>query len=222
MLGSTDHLSIQQLSDRVDARLSAYQARLGQKQLVEQQVVELENEIESQKDLQDTALKARVLLEQLTDKKREIVRTKIEALVTHGIQTVFGPDYDFRIEQKLSRNSVTFEYKIRHLFKGEVHESDLRGYHGGGLVALVGFLLRVVMVLFTRPARRKVIFLDETMAALDGEKRAPFARLLVTLADQLDMQFVLITHSIEYTTDADTSYEVVPNGDGTSRLELIS
>jgi DNA repair exonuclease SbcCD ATPase subunit len=160
----------------------------------------------------------RILFERLTEDKREVIRTKIEALVTHGIQSVFGPEIYFKIEQRIARNQVTFEYKIVHEYGGEKRESDLRGYHGGGLVALVGFLLRVVMVLFSHPARRRVIFLDESMAALDGDKRTAFAALLRTLGEQLGMQFVLITHSPEYASDADKVYEVLPDLNGRAKI----
>ncbi len=157
-------------------------------------------------------LKTRKLFEELTDRKRELVRDKIELLVTHGIQAVFGPGYGFRIEQAVKRNNVTFSYRVLEAREGEVLDTPLRGYHGGGLVALVGFLLRVVMVLFTYPPRRRIIFLDETMAALDGDKRGPLGRLLQELGSKLDMQFVMVTHSPEYADDADVVYGVRPKG----------
>ncbi len=162
----------------------------------------------------EDALKARHLLEQLTDAKREIVREKIEALVTHGVRAVFGQQYSFHIDQDLKRNQVTFDYKImEHFEHGVVRETPLRGSHGGGLVALVGLLLRVVMVLFSHPTRRRTIFLDETLAALDGDKRGPVAQLMQELGLQLNMQFILITHSPEYLEDADIAYEIRPNGE---------
>lgn len=200
-------------------RLSVSQD-LGARNALVEQLTAFELEAQQLAEGSELAVQARVLFESLTDKKREVVRTKIEALVTHGIQSVFGPDYQFRIEQKLARNQVTFEYRIFHAFEGELRESDLRGAHGGGLVALVGFLLRVVMVLFVHPPRRRIIFLDETMAALDGDKRAPFAQLLRSLGEQLRMQFCLVSHSPEYAADADKVYMVTPNGNGTSRLVL--
>jgi DNA repair exonuclease SbcCD ATPase subunit len=155
----------------------------------------------------ETALLARQLFEVITERKREQVRAKIEDLVTYGVQSVFGDHLHFRIEQKSSRNQVAFEYRIVTAVGDDQHVTDLRGHHGGGLVALVGFLLRVVMVLFSSPQRRRIIFLDETMAALDGDKRQPFARLMVELGTKLDLQFVLITHSPEYLEDADVAYE---------------
>jgi len=188
--------------------------------LLTQQLEGKRNELVKLNTEAELATQVRLLFESLTDKKRELVRTKIEALVTHGIQAVFGPSYIFKIEQEIKRNNVTFNYRIHHEFKGELKESDLRGFHGGGLVALVGFLLRVVMVLFTHPPRRRIIFLDETMAALDGDKRQPFAHLLKQLAAQLSMQFIVITHSPEYASDADKVYLVTPTGDGISKLVL--
>lgn len=198
----------------------SYAQETARKGLLEKQRDERLEELNINEKLAENCLDVRTLFEGLSDKKRELVRTKIEALVTHGIQSVFGPNISFSIEQKMSRNQVTFEYKIIDEFDGERHESDLRGYHGGGLVALVGFLLRLVMVLYTYPPRRRIIFLDETMAALDADKRAPFTALLRHLGDALDCQFVVITHSPEYAEDADKVYLIVQQPNGHSELVL--
>lgn len=194
--------------------------RRNRRDLLREQLEKTRLEVSNLEQESEDALAARHLFEHLAEHKREIVRDKIELLVTHGIQSVFGPTYEFKIEQAISRNQVTFEYKIIHEFNGEKRVSDLRGYHGGGLVALVGFLLRLVMVLYTRPARRRILFLDETMAALDGDKRQSFGALLRGLGDTLGVQFVLITHSPEYTEEADKVYLVTPAGDGISKLVL--
>jgi DNA repair exonuclease SbcCD ATPase subunit len=192
--------------------------RSGRQEALEDQLQEKEHDLELNRRTADVSLKVRILMEKMTEDKREAVRTKIEALVTHGIQAVFGEGYFFVIKQELKRNAINFDFKIIHEFGGERHESDLRGTHGGGLVALVGFLLRVVMVLFSHPTRRRTIFLDETMAALDGDKRVAFAHLLRTLGGKLGLQFVLITHSPEYSADADKVYEVLAKGDGKAKI----
>jgi DNA repair exonuclease SbcCD ATPase subunit len=211
---------LQELSTRVLAERRELDTLTAQRSAILGMISQREGQIREDAEAAEVATKARVLLENLTEKKQELVRSKIEGLVTHGVQAVFGPDYAFKIEQKTARNQVTFEYRILHYFEGTVHESDLRGYHGGGLVALVGFLLRVVMVLFVHPPRRRLILLDETMAALDGDKRQSFAKLLVTLGNQLNCQFVLITHSPEYQEEADKVYEITQTS-GVSTLKTI-
>jgi DNA repair exonuclease SbcCD ATPase subunit len=215
--------------DRVDAArvvLNSRRSSLGQevarRDLLQEQLGQRESEVLVLNSEAEVFTQVRTLFQTLEDSKRELVRSKIEALVTYGIQSVFGPHYAFRIEQKTARNQVTFEYRIKHEFEGSVHESALRGAHGGGLVALVGFLLRVVMVLFAHPARRRIIFLDETMAALDGDKRGAFAALVRRLGDSLGLQVVLITHSPEYADEADKVYLVRPIRDGVSTLSLQS
>jgi hypothetical protein len=207
-----DHLDL--LERRVTAREAQRELLSEQRSTKTLRVSALEQEIESTRH-------ARQLLEQLTTRKQELVRSKIEDLITYGIRAVFGPDYTFKIEQKLARNNVAFDYKIIHEFDGASYESDLRGHHGGGLVALVGFLLRTVMVLYSHPPRRRVIFADETMAALDGDKRGPFAKLLTEMGSKLGMQFIIITHSPEYAEDADLVYEIRQTA-GTSKLVKVS
>jgi DNA repair exonuclease SbcCD ATPase subunit len=192
----------------------------GRKRLLEEQLEAAETRVSSAQANAEALTQVRSLFESLTDKKREMVRSKIEALVTHGIQAVFGPDYAFAIEQKTARNQVTFNYRILQKEGDEWVATDLRGYHGGGLVAMVGFLLRLVMVLFTHPPRRRILWLDETFANLDADKRDPLAKLLQSLGKELKCQFVMITHSPEYIDEADKAYEIRRVGDSAQLMTV--
>lgn len=208
------------VEDTLRNRQETLAVAVARKGLLQEQLANREKEVSDAERASEIGRMARALLEQLTDAKREVVRSKIEDLVTHGIQAVFGSEYSFRIEQKTARNNVTFEYRIVHHFGGQTRESGLRGYHGGGLVALVGFLLRVVMVLFIHPPRRRILFLDETFANLDSDKRDPLARLLLELGQSLEIQFVLITHSEEYADVADKTYEIRQDSGGSKLLPV--
>lgn len=215
-------VDVEQLAAGVRLQEDALVALETQRTMLVQNKEDYATEVAQLEESVDVALKTRELFQTLTDAKRELVREKIELLVTSGIQAVFGPNYGFSIEQKIARNQITFEYKITYLSGGEWHKSPLRGYHGGGLVALVGLLLRVVMVLFTYPPRRRFIVLDETLAALDGDKRPLVAKLMRNLGDELELQFLLVTHSPEYAEDADVVLEVRPSQSGHSQIVRVS
>jgi DNA repair exonuclease SbcCD ATPase subunit len=195
------------------ARAEDLAARQARRSVLQEQLADLDTRVTTAKQAAEELVQARVLFENLTDSKRELVRSKIEALVTYGIQAVFGPDYSFSIEQKLARNQVTFEYRVHQTFGSDVRVTELRGAHGGGLVSLIGFLLRMVMVLFVHPPRRRIMFLDETFANLDADKRPALAKLLQSLGASLNVQFVMITHSPEYVDEADMVYEIRRRGD---------
>lgn len=215
------------VSDRVDAvttQIRDLRSQLdgdnARRQLLEEQLSAAEARVGSAQANAEIMVQVRTLFEGLTDKKREMVRSKIEALVTHGIQAVFGADYAFKIEQKTARNQVTFEYRILEKEADGWVETELRGAHGGGLVALVGFLLRLVMVLFVHPPRRRIIFLDETFANLDADKRPGLSKLLQSLGSELQCQFVMITHSPEYVDEADKAYEIRRSGDSAQLMTI--
>lgn len=207
---------IDAVTQQVRQQRSKLDGDKARKQLLEEQRVAAEARVESARATAETMIQVRTLFENLTDKKRELVRSKIEALVTHGVQAVFGESYAFKIEQKTQRNQVTFEYRILQKEGDGWVETELRGAHGGGLVATVGFLLRLVMVLFVHPPRRRIIFLDETFANLDADKRPALAALLQSLGEKLSCQFVMITHSPEYVDAADKAYEIRRTGDSAS------
>ncbi len=213
---------LNQLEGRVRDLRDAVARDEGRQGVILEQLQEQTVRRDSARETAELALNTRLLLEKLTDSKREVVRDRIESLVTFGIRAVFGAEYTFRIVQGTARNNVTFNYRVTRDMGGEVDlDTDLRGSHGGGLVALVGFLLRVVMVLFVTPSRRRIILLDETMAALDGDKRAPFAQLMRQLGEKLDLQFLLVTHSEEYVEDADKAYTIKSSG-GRARFASLT
>lgn len=154
-------------------------------------------------------VKARLLLEQYSETEQEQLRTKVEALVSRGLQTIFGDEYGFRIEMKMLRKQAAMEFTIT---KGLV-ERDPMDAHGGGLVNVIALVLRLTIIALT-PGLARVAVLDEPFAQLSQGYIDGASRFIRELVDATDMQMIIVSHEPELADVADVSYRLSRDGDG--------
>lgn len=157
-------------------------------------------------------------LNSFADERQEKVQKRIEQLVTHGVQTIFGDDMTFHVtsEQKASRSEVTFS--LRSTMGDQVVETPILDSRGGGVAAVVGFLLRLIVTLLRE--ERPLLVLDETFAQLSAEYEPRLAEFLRELVDQTGVQIVMVTHSEAFSEHADRVYRFgQKNGVTTVSLE---
>ena len=64
----------------------------------------------------------------------------------------------------------------------------------GGVLEVASLALRLSSLMLTLPPARKFISLDEPFGALDAENKPRVAALLESLAKELDVQFLIVTH----------------------------
>ncbi len=65
---------------------------------------------------------------------------------------------------------------------------------GGGVVDVASFALRLASLMLARPIPRRLIVLDEPFKFLSEGHRGRIREMLLGLADQMKMQFVMVTH----------------------------
>jgi len=145
------------------------------------------------------------LFQSISEERQNDVQAKIQALVTHGLQTIFGEDIFFQINTA-SRGKLAASDLVIVSVKGDERvETPVLDARGGGVANVVGFLLRLIIVLLTPNARRTII-LDETFAQLSAEYEPLLAEFLRELVDKADVQIIMVTHSTAFDEVADKSY----------------
>lgn len=153
--------------------------------------------------------KAAAVLASIGEQRQQAAQEQVEALVTRGLQSVFGEELSFHIEQVMNGARPEVNFLIRStLPDGKIIETDVLASRGGGLASVVGFLLRVVIMLLNRSAQQKVIFLDESFGMLSAQYEGRMAEFLRMLADEADIQFIIVTHSDAYSDLADKKYRL--------------
>ena len=153
-----------------------------------QEKAELEALRERSTDLEE----AQRLLQGIAQDVQQRSHEAVAALVTRCLKTVFGEEYgyEFRInfEQRRGRTEADL------VFVREGKETDPATASGGGVVDLASFALRLSCLLLSRPAKRRVLVLDEPFRCLSKNHSSTVRELIETLAKECVIQFIIVTH----------------------------
>jgi hypothetical protein len=156
------------------------------------------------------------LFTSLGEERQARMQREIEEAVTRGLQVIFGEELSFHIVTSVKNNSAQVDFMIRSVYDvppdpdqqtyGPVMvDTPVMEARGGGMVAVVGFVLRLVLLLRT-PGARRVLFLDESFAHVSREFEPRVAEFLAEVSKNAGVQIILITHSDAFSDVADRRY----------------
>lgn len=166
-----------------------------------------------------------VLLNTIGEQKQQQAQAQIESLVTAGLQAIFETNLSFHIVQKQSARGAQVEFVIRSrvddlsMPEGTRNiDTELMDARGGGLVSVVGFLLRLVVALITRavyPSKAgTLLVIDESFAMVSKEYIDRVADFLRQIVDKTGIQILMVTHQEELVEGADKVYRFSLNASG--------
>ena len=165
-------------------------------------------DLRHQVDLHEHAAK---VLANIGEQRQNDTQTQIEALVTQGLHTIFGPELSFHLIPGIRAKTPVIDFIMRtRRPDGTTMDTDILEANGGGLAAICGFLLRVVVLLLSRERQDTVLILDEPFAHLSADHEPALAAFLRELVDKTGVQVILVTHSHTGAFDehADTRYRL--------------
>jgi len=185
---------LDELEAELHRRERALERRIGEARSLAEEGKRLSSEYSSSKILAEVHEEAVGVLNSFADSRQEEAIRRIELLVSSGLQSIFGEGMEFAVlsEQKARRSEVQFV--IRSQAGDSVVETPILDARGGGVAAVAGFLLRVI-VLLLKPNARRILFLDESFAQLSVEYEDSCASFIKELVDRTGLQVVLVTHS---------------------------
>lgn len=168
---------------------------------------------------EQSALYAQVaaLLTRIGEEAQESARAMFEDLTTRALRDIFEEELSFRLVPGEVGGQVTLEPVIRSGHGGEVLETPVLDARGGGMVQVVAFVLRLVMVRLT-PGARKALFLDETFRFVSESYTDRLGEFVRQVADELGVQVVMITHDRAYSAYADARVRFALGPDGVTRV----
>lgn len=139
-------------------------------------------------------IEARAIIQSTAHAIQQEAHSRIAGVVTRCLRAVFGDDaYTFQIkfEQKRGRTEALL------IFERNGLEIAPLGAAGGGAVDVAAFALRLAALMLQRPPQRRCLVLDEPMKYLSKEYRPVIRELFLELAEELEMQFIIVTHDTE-------------------------
>lgn len=194
----------------------------GQQQGLIEREQELNTDIQVQRELTEVLDRVTILLNNIGEDKQQKAQEHIEGIVTRGLQAIFGPTFSFHIAQTMKGKSASVEFLIRTHLDDATLETPVLESHGGGLAAIVGFLLRVTVMLLDKGAdKANVLVLDETFGMVSDEYLEPLAEFTRDLVDKTGIQVILVTHQPMWEEHADKTVRFgIKNGATFVREEL--
>lgn len=119
---------------------------------------------------------------------------RIASVVSRCLSSVFEEPYKFKIifERKRGRTEAQL------VFERNDENVDPMSASGGGVVDVAAFALRMSCLLLAKPKLRRVLVLDEPMKMLSEGYRERVATLFTTLAEELGVQLIIVTHQPEF------------------------
>ena len=178
----------------------------GQKDLILTNINELHVEVNQLREKISDHVQAASVLSALAESRQTDIYQTIEDIVTQGLRTIFSEDLSFHINAGTRGKVNTADFIIRStLGSGNVVETSVMDARGGGLASVVGFLLRVVILLLSKTPGT-IIFLDETFGMVSAGYESRLAEFLRELVDKTKIQIVLVTHSSGFSEVADKKY----------------
>ena len=151
---------------------------------------------EDAKDEQAAVHEAIVVVQQLAQTLQDKAHSQLKQIVSRCLSVVMEDDayeFDILFEQKRNKTEARLVF-----YRGEL-EVDPMTAAGGTCVDLVSFALRLSLLVFQRPAGRRLLVLDEPFKFVSRDYLPRVRQLLEALSEELDIQFIIVTHLPELT-----------------------
>jgi len=144
------------------------------------------------------------------------VKEVIESLVTKALQSIYGPEYSFEIENAVLRNQPeTYFYVVINGVR-----NSLREELGGGVVDTVGFALRVILWALQNTRTDNVLILDEPFRNLSRNHIGQVKEMIKYLSEALGLQIIIVSHIEELGEEAGAVF-CVEQINGTSFVKKV-
>lgn len=174
-------------------------------------------EIERLEAAVDLHAKVAALLTSMGEERQEAARAMFEDLATRALQVIFGEELSFHLLPGEVGGQATLEPVIRSPYGDRVLETAVVDARGGGMVVVVGFVLRLVMVKLT-PGARQVLFLDESFRFVSESFIDRLGAFLREVADRMGVQVFMITHDKSLVQFADVTVRLARGPDGRTQV----
>lgn len=126
----------------------------------------------------------------------------IDGLITGGLRAVFkDQNLEFRTQTDRYRGKTALKFR---LFQ-DGQEAPILDSYGGGVIVVVGVLLRVVTIMTL--GMRRVLLLDESLSHVSDQYIPNVSQLLQKLCAELGFTILMVTHQEAFAENATVHYQ---------------
>jgi len=207
--------SSQELSRYFDDKKNKLAQDIGAAKVVIERKAELDKEVVHLTELVATLEKAAGVLAKIGEERQQEAQNQIESLVTQGLQKIFGDHLAFKVVQSVKGRTPVVEFVIQTtLTDGKIRETDILSAMGGGVSAVTGFLLRLVVLLLDKSRKSSILVLDETFAHVSDAYLPALSEFLREVVDKAQVQIIMVTHQHIFSEVADKAYRFSLDSNG--------
>lgn len=194
-------MQIQSEIKNLESSFEAFTDKVGQLKgeyhTLKDQQEQSESLISKLREDEETYSKAVELLSLVQQETRDKVKETFEELVTYALNYIFQSDkYKFELIFGRRGNLQELNFAVKTPDKDE--PMDLLDTSGGGVINIVSFALRLILMEICTPKIKGFLILDETFANLSAEYQPMVSELLAELKMRFKRQIIMITHSNEF------------------------
>jgi len=133
------------------------------------------------------------LVQQVAEQVQQYLFGQITSIVTDSLQSIFDIKIEFKMDIVQKRNAN--EVEIYFISEGE--RVYPKKNSAGGWLDVASFALRLINILLRKVPLRRTYILDEPFKNVSEEYLPGVCTLLETLTEQLNIQFIAVTHKKE-------------------------
>ena len=156
--------------------------------------------------------------EKVIDLNTKSTRQFIENLVNEGIAFVIGNNsITISIESSIKNNKVQYKININD------NDNSINGgseSFGGGILAIISFIFRVIMIHMDK--MYPLIVIDENLTFVSVHYQNRMSQFIKNISDQFNINILMISHQEMLNTHADKIYEMKKDKSGIARLYEIT
>ena len=149
------------------------------------------------------------ILTEVVGERTNTLKDKIVSMVNEALNSIFNDNIRINITSSIKRNKTEYHIDIIHNGTTGTQES-----FGGGVLAVIAFILRVVLIIITNKDR--VLFLDESLTFVSEQYQPALSRFIKKICDNLNFTIILISHQPKLSVHADNVYEAYSHNNSTN------
>ncbi|GIW60082.1 MAG: hypothetical protein KatS3mg087_1148 [Patescibacteria group bacterium] len=172
---------IEELKELLDAKKAEASAAVKRAKDLESQLKLLTEQEQVLKD-------AIELMQTIAQHVQNVVHIRIAQVVTSCLKSVFGDEYELKLEFEKKRNKTEAKLLIK---KGNTLLDPMSAC-GGGILDVASFALRLACVCASN--KTKLLVLDEPFKFVSKEYHDKLVALLNEISNRLKIQIIIVSH----------------------------
>lgn len=145
-------------------------------------------------------VKTEKVLKFLIDKLVKEDLSKMDMLVTYGLNTVF-PDMNLSFKSSIEERGSKIKINLQTIYNGEVVDPSSMS----SISVIESLLLRMICIIKMKKAR--LLLMDETFDAVDSEYIENVGKLMDHLSKKLKLDALLVTHSFGFSDRTENAFK---------------